>query len=465
MKQKNKSLLKNIGLFTIGSFGSKLLGFIMIPLYTSVLNASEYGSVDLISTTAQLLMPILLLSIQDATLRFGMDSEYEKEDVLSTTFNIIIKGSVILLLGIIFVEYFKIFNISMVYYAFLFLTFVFNSINHNLNLYLKAKNNASIIAVSGIICTFVTCTSNIILLLVFKTGILGYMISNVIGVLVQIIFQFVVGKVYRELKFRGYNDLSKPMVRYSAPLIANSVAWWINNVSDRYILTWLKGATANGIYAIAYKIPSILSIFQSIFFNAWSISAIQEFDENDSDGFIGTNYSIYSFVSISVCSALLLMNIPIARILYKGGYFDAWMFVPFLLVGTVFNGIAQFEGSLYAATKNTKLVATTTVIGALVNTVCNFTLIYIWGAIGASLSTLVGYFVTWLLRTVYLQRFVKMKVKWINHYISLLVLFVQSVFATLKEFAIFQMISFAVIVMLNRRFIMVVLKRIIRKKS
>lgn len=464
MKQKNKSLLKNIGLFTIGSFGSKILGFIMIPLYTSVLNASDYGSVDLISTTAQLLMPILLLSIQDATLRFGMDPEYKKEDVLSTTFNIIIKGSMILLLGIIFVEYFKIFNISMMYYAFLFITFVLNSINHSLNLYLKAKNNASIIAISGIICTLVTCTSNIVLLLVFETGIIGYMISNVIGVLVQIVLQFIAGKVYKELKFRGYNDLSKPMVRYSTPLIANSVAWWINNVSDRYILTWLRGAAANGIYAIAYKIPSILTVVQSIFFNAWSISAIQEFDENDSDGFIGTNYSIYSFVSISVCSALLIMNIPVARILYKGSYFNAWMYVPFLIVGTVFNGIAQFEGSLYAATKNTKLVATTTVIGALVNTVCNFVLIYIWGAIGAALATLFGYFVTWLLRTVYLHRFVKMKVKWFSHYISLVVLFVQAVFATLNVFVIFQVISFAVIVMLNRRFVMIVLKGILRKK-
>ena len=63
MNKKNKSLIKNIGLFTIGSFGSKILSFLLVPLYTAVLTTTEYGSVDLITSTASLLTPILLLSM------------------------------------------------------------------------------------------------------------------------------------------------------------------------------------------------------------------------------------------------------------------------------------------------------------------------------------------------------------------------------------------------------------------
>ena len=147
------------------------------------------------------------------------------------------------------------------------------------------------------------------------------------------------------------------MIKYSSPLIANSISWWINNASDRYILTYMRNIAENGIYSVSYKIPTILTMFQSIFYNAWSISAIKEFDENDSDGFIGTNYSLYSVISLLVCSGLLLINIPLASFLYKGDYFVAWRCVPFLLMGTVFSGISQFEGSLFAATKNTKMVA------------------------------------------------------------------------------------------------------------
>lgn len=345
MKSKNKSLLKNIGLFTIGSFGSKILSFLLVPLYTVVLSTAEYGSVDLIISTSSLLTPILLLSIFDATLRFGMDPKYEKEDVLSTSINIAIKGSVVLIVGVIIVSITHIVHLSNIYLIFLCIYFVLGALSQILNLYLRAKNQASVIAISGIICTLVTCISNIILLLVFKCGIVGYMISNTVGILIQNTYQLFIGKIYKDIRLKNYRDLSKPMLKYSFPLIANSISWWVNNASDRYILTFLKGISENGIYSVSYKIPTILSMFQSIFYNAWSISAIAEFDEYDKDGFIGNNYSIYSFISLGICSVLLILNIPLATLLYKGNYFIAWKCVPFLLMGTVFSGISQFEGA------------------------------------------------------------------------------------------------------------------------
>lgn len=453
MKQKNKSLLKNLGIFTIGSFGSNILSFLMVPLYTAMLNTAEYGSVDLVTSTVALLTPILLLSIQDATLRFGMDPKYKKEDVLSTSINVIFKGTLVLFIGLVLVYILNLVNISKIYFAFLFVFFVLGALNNILNLYLKAKNKASVIAVSGILCTLITCSSNVLLLVVFKCGIIGYMVSNTMGIFIQVVYQLVGGRAYKDIHIRNYTDLSEPMIKYSSPLIANSISWWINSASDRYILTWLRGVSANGIYTVSYKIPTILSIFQNIFFNAWSISAIAEFDENDTDGFIGTNYSMYSFVSLIVCSGLLIINIPLSKFLYRGSYFAAWQCVPFLLLGTVFSGISQFEGSLFAATRNTKQVAKTTVIGAIVNIICNFIFIYFIGEIGAALATLFGYGVTWVLRTIYLQSFIKMKVNWFNHFASLFFITIQAILATLNMLLIVQIAIFLAILILNRKFV------------
>ena len=137
MKKKNKSLVKNIGLFTIGSFGSKIISFLMVPLYTAVLSTSEYGTVDLMMSTVQLLIPILLLSIQDAILRFGMDDNFEKEDVISTSFNIILKAILFLFVGIIILKLFNFLNLSNDYLIFLFFSFVLNAINNCMNVYLK----------------------------------------------------------------------------------------------------------------------------------------------------------------------------------------------------------------------------------------------------------------------------------------------------------------------------------------
>lgn len=460
MNKKNKTLIKNIGLFTLGSFGSKILSFLLVPLYTAVLSTSEYGTVDLISSTASLLTPILLLSVFDATLRFGMDPLYKKEDVLTTSLVIEIKGTAFLLIGIIIILTLHPFDISGVYLGFLFVNFVFGATNQVFNLYLKAKNQASVIATSGIICTLITCISNIVLLLCFKCGVIGYMVSSTCGVLFQVIYQLFFGEIYRDIQFKNYSDLSKPMLKYSFPLIANSVSWWINNASDRYIVTFMCGVAENGIYSVSYKIPTILSMFQGIFYNAWSISAIKEFDNNDEDGFIGANYSTYSFVSLIVCSGLLIVNQQLAEFLYKGEYFVAWKSVPFLLFGTVFSGISQFEGSLFAAMKKTKDVAKTTIVGAVINSFCNFVFIFFIGSVGAAVATFLGYFITWGLRTKSLRSFVHMKVNWFIHTISIFVVFTQVVLATIVNIPFIQTILFIALVILNRKYINSIINRV-----
>lgn len=464
MNRKNRSLIKNIGLFTIGSFGSKILSFLLVPLYTAILSTSEYGSVDLITSTASLLTPILLLSIFDATLRFGMDSSYKKEDVLSTSINIALKGSLVLILGVLFVYFTKIFDVKGIYLVFLCVYFVLGALSQIFNLYLRAKNQAAVIAFSGIICTFITCISNVILLLILKCGIIGYMISNTIGILIQNIYQIIFGKIYKDIKFSHYNDLSKPMIKYSSPLIANSISWWINNASDRYILTFMRGISENGIYSVSYKIPTILTMFQSIFYNAWSISAIAEFDKDDKDGFIGNNYLMYSFVSLLVCSGLMFFNIPLASFLYKGEYFIAWRCVPFLLLGTVFCGLSQFEGSLFAATKNTKMVAKTTVIGATINTFFNFVLIYFMGSIGAALATLLGYMVTWVLRTILMQSFIRMRVDWSRHFFSIFLVCVQAILATFGNYFYYQLLILMVLIISNRKCLLPIKRNILKWK-
>ena len=215
MNEKNKVLIKNVLLFTLGSFGSKIVTFLMVPLYTAVLSTSDYGTVDLLQSTAQLLIPILY-RIQDATLRFSMDPKYEIKDVLSTTFRIIIIGTIVLIVCLVAGCLLGLFKISTLYLLFLFFSFELGAVNNCLNLYLKAKNQASTIAFSGILCTVATCLSNVVLLLVFKLGVIGYMISNTVGLFLQVFYEFFVGKVYKDLRLSNFKNLSKPMIKSSS---------------------------------------------------------------------------------------------------------------------------------------------------------------------------------------------------------------------------------------------------------
>ena len=466
-KSKYKDLSKNTLLFTISSFGAKIISFLLVPLYTYVLSTQDYGTVDLMTTTAQLLIPVLTINIQDAVLRYALDKDYDEGVVIGAGIKVISLSSALLGVILLIVSKFHLIHLDDQYLMFLFLSYVFGTLNNCFSMYLKARDKVKVLTVSGLINTFLACALNIVLLLWVKMGVTGYLVANVAGTIVAVTCMFIAGGIYKETKFKNSSAVLKLMIPYSLPLVANSLAWWLNNASDRYILTYFCGAAVNGIYAVSYKIPTILSTIQSVFYSAWSISAITEFDKDDSDGFIGNIYTLYSTASYIGCAILLFFNLFIAKILYSNDFFVAWKYVPFLIVGTVFNGIALFEGCIFTAVKRTKDVSRTTIIGATANTVLNFSLIPFIGATGAALATMVGYMTVWIIRTLQLQSIVKMKVNWNIQIISSVLILIQAIFAVYIKGYIIQVIPVILLVIVQWKFLvkvfMFVIKRFVKK--
>ena len=460
MNKKYKNLSKNTLIFTIGTFGSKFISFFLVPLYTYVLSTSEYGTIDLLNTTVQLLLPIFTLNIQESVLRFSLEKKYNKEDILKSSSKIIAFSNLILFPILVFLKLSNIIKLDYRYLSFFFMSFLLGSIQNMVMMYLKAENSTKVIAIAGIIHASVSCFFNIILLLVFKMGIDGYMISTICGLLVSVIYMLLRGEIYQSLKKGNYNKLLfKEMVIYSIPLIANGVAWWVNNASDRYILTYFCGAALNGIYSVSYKIPSILSIVQTVFYNAWSVSAITEFDKEDRDGFIGNIFTFYTVATILVCAIIMLFNIPIAKIIYSKDFFVAWKYVPLLLVATIFNGFGLFVGCIFTAVKKTKDISASTVMGAMVNTCLNFVLIPIIGVFGAAIATLIGYLIVFMVRLIKLRKIIKMKVDWIPLLTSVFLLIIQSVISSIGKNPILQVICIAFLCLVNKKLISKILDK------
>lgn len=464
-QSKYKNLSMNTLLFTISSFGAKIISFLLVPIYTSVLSTKDYGNVDLVSTTVQLLIPIATLNIQDAVLRFSLDDKYEAEEVIGAGMKLILGSSSVLGVILLIVSHYRLINIDKDYLLFLFFSFFFGVINNCFSMYLKAKNKVKILTVSGLVNTFITCFLNILLLVVIRLGVTGYLISNVVGTGIAITIMFFWGNIYKESKMSGSTKLLKAMILYSLPLVMNALAWWLNNASDRYILTFFCGTAINGIYAVSYKIPTILSTIQTIFYNAWSISAITEFDKDDRDGFIGNIYTIYSGISFIACSVIIMCNIFLARILYAKDFFDAWKFVPVLLTGTVFNGIALFEGCIFTAVKKTREVSNTTLVGAAINTVLNLLLIPFIGALGAAIATMVGYAIIWIVRTKRMLKIVAIKVNWSKQLTMMIALIVQSIVASSGKNFYIQVICMVVIIYKQKDIVKKIFNRLVKKES
>lgn len=464
MTSKYKYLSQNILLFSISGLIPKVLSFLMVPFYTSVLTPTDYGIADLISTTVMLLVPIFTLDIQDAVMRYALDKAYDNGDVISCASKIIAFGGIFIVLGAVAAHYLHISWLQDEYIIFVVITYFVTAIGNSLGMFCRGINEVKAIAAASIITTFITIPANIIFLAVFKWGITGYLAANVLGGIISNIYLAYKVRLSRFLHWRIPGSVKQEMLVYSVPLIFNVIAWWVNSVSDRYILSWVSGVALSGIFAVSLKIPSILSVFQGIFYQAWSISAVKDFDPEDKDGFLSKTYSITNAAMVIICSGIMLFNMPLSWFLYSKEFFQAWKYVPLLLIAAVFNFMALIVGAIFTAVKDTKSISTTTILGAGVNLLATAVLTYFFGAYGAALAMVLGYLAVFAARAVKVRIHIHMKLNWKRDIAGYLALIVQVILASFGWMGMgFQVIPVLFILFLYRSEGKVVAKRILSR--
>lgn len=403
-----KKLVGNSLIFAVGNLGTKLLIFFLVPLYTFYLTEKEFGTVDLLTTTLSFLIPIFTLSIFDSVLRFAMDKNYDKQAVFSNSLVVIIIGFVLLVaLYPFFIHILPFENFIFYFYTIM----LFQSINTTITQYIRAIGMVKLFAGSGIINALILLLCNILFLMIFHMGIIGYLVSLIIANMVSSVFVVFVGRIQYDFSIQKLNmGLIKEMLIYSIPLIPNALMWWIMGLSDRYIITYYLGLGANGIYAVANKIPGILNIVNSIFFQAWQMSAIEEVNSRDKSKFFSNVFNIFSIVMLVATSLLLIFLKLIAGILVSNNYSEVWRYIPFLLLGVVFSSFSGFLGTNYIAAKKTGGVFKTSVIGAIINVVINLLLVPVIGINGASIGTMLSFLVIWILRIKDTKKFVDLQI-------------------------------------------------------
>lgn len=427
---KYKYFLKNIGLFFLASFIPKLMSFLMVPLYTSVLSTSDYGTADLLTNTVALLMPILSLQVQDAVMKYSIEKKYRYSDILGVSTGITLAGAGVLVGMCLILNILHIFHFNPVFYVFLCINFLTGSLYNIFSYFCRGIDKIKQITIGSIIHSAVTIGCNLFFLLGLGWGLYGYLIANSLGTIVCVVYLIFAAKLHQYFTFSRISaEIWKEMILFSIPMIFSALSWWINNAADKYILTFFCGASVVGIYAVASKIPTILSTLGSVIAKAFSISAIKNYDQNDRDGFFGNSYSAISLCMVLACSMIMILNIGISHVLFAKDFFLAWKYVPLLLISVLMNQLSQACESFFLAAGQTKVISGTAIIGALLNTVLNFLFIPTLGAYGAALATALSFFATWGVRYGALQTIIHLHNHIGKEVISYLLLFVQAILA------------------------------------
>ena len=449
---RNKSLVKNIFIFAIGNVGSKMLQFFFLSFYTRVLSSEQYGTVDILQSISTLLLPILSLTIFDAVFRFAMDGVTKKEDAFSVGMTTVSAGTVVLLLcGAILPSFFG--YRSYIWLIILYtIAQMFRSVTSQ---YIRAIGQVKLFTVDNMFQTLMILLCNILFLVVFHWGIEGYILGYIVGNFCSFFFVFLVQKLWRDIKFRGIGkDLYSAMFRFSVPLIPNAVCWWLTTMIGRLMVTAYLGADANGLFAVAFKVPTIVTILVGIFIQAWQISANTECESKDFQEYNSQIFNILQVLTFLLSSFLVLVSKLLVMILDKS-YYNAWEYIPPMLVGICFYTFAQFLGALYTASKKTVMAFVTNFVTAIVNIVGNVVLLPKFGVMGAALSLAISYLVFWLFRLVDTRHLVKMKYQTKSILVNLVLTTAIAVIVTFspKFWILWGVLLFVVLCLVNVRVI------------
>ncbi len=404
---KYKTLISNTLIFAIGTFSSKILTVLMTRFNTAALG-SDFGTASVLQDMGNVLIPLFSLQIVDGVTRFGLDKRYNKKDVFTVSLIVTCAGSLVLLclsplLGKIpGLEFMK-------GRSTLVAVFVFTSSLRNMcSQFVRARNMVKLYTAEGIFTTFTTVIFTLLFLYPLKMGVTGFLLGIIIPDLIGSLVLFWLADLKKFVRFRGLNHLtSQQMLKYSAPLIPNKVAFWITNSSDRIMVQSINGKVFSSVFAAAYKVPNLITIVVNIFLDAWQMSSITE-EKGRARFFTKVFYAMSAVIFIG-SSLVILICRPLMYILTAHGFHKGWIYIPMLVLATAFSCLASFLGTVYMVEKHSINNMVTTIIAAVINIVLNLMLIPRFGPQGAATATLVAYFVMFIIRVFDTRRFIRVQ--------------------------------------------------------
>lgn len=411
MQSKEKRLIQNTIIVGLGKICTQFISFFLLPLYTSLLSAEEYGIVDLLNTYVALLTPIFFFQSDQAVFRFLIDARDQMEErkniITNCVFATMAQVVVYMLFCAAVCPFLK--NEYMLFLA----ANVVLSMGANLLLQIsRGLGDNMTYSIGSLISGAGTVVLNVVFIAFLNMRAKGILTATMLGNLMCILYIFFKKCIYSFIERNKWNwSTVKALWKYSLPLVPNQLSWWIVNTSDRLLINWAIGIAANGIYSAASKFSAMVINVFNIFNLTWTESVSLHIKDGDSEAFFSKIFNSTLRLFIALSFGIIAFMPFVFKLLITGeGYASAYQQIPILMLSTIFNVMVALLGSVYVALKKTGEIAKTSLFSALINIVVNVALINWIGLYAASISTAVSYFAMAIYRMVDVQKYVRIKV-------------------------------------------------------
>jgi len=423
MKQDFKILARHFVVYGVSIYLSKLVGFFMIPIYTSYLTPADYGVLELLDLTMYVFAMLVGMGISNSVIRFYVDckSEREKAEVISTAFwyltaLAICAGAIMITLSKPIASFIfesgneSSFNLEQLAYFLRIITcsqvLEMIAIVGIANLQAEKK---SIVFMTLSVSKFVVAVSlNILFIVGMGLGVKGILYSGFItGATSLIAIIFI---IKNRLGLYLSKGMARQMIKYGAPLIVSTLSMFVIHYSDRFFLERFIGLDKVGLYSLSYRFAMILpALFYAPFSMIWNTQMFVLYKKGDE------GRKMINFLNRYILIGSLMIIIPFALgikevviVMADVKFHEAYKVVPVLLIAFLFIGLSATSsvGTYFA--KKTIYRGLATGYGAFVALVGNYYLINLYGYWGAVIATVMAFFVRYIALSLYSQKYYKL---------------------------------------------------------
>lgn len=403
---RKKDLAKNTVILTFGRICTQFVSFLLLPLYTAILEPKVYGIADLFNSYIYLIIPLVSLMLDQGLFRFLLEcreDEKRKKTLLSTV--LLINGIEIIIYLLIYMVIQRF--IGSQYKIFLLIDVALNILLNTLLQFARGVGKNGVYAISSFLSASMTVVSNVVTLVFLRMGAWGLFISTVIGRSIALIVTVILLKTWRYFGVKEFSkDEAKRLMSYSLPFIPNQLSWWIISVSDRTIISWFLNVAANGLYSVANKFSSIYITFYNIFNLSWTESVSLHINDKDSEEFLENTINTMFKLFYAVCIGIIAYMPLVFPLLINKQYNRAYEQIPILMLAVLFQVIVGLYSVIYVALKKSTEIAKTSFWAAIINIGVDVALIKFIGLYAASISTLVAYATMSIYRYFHIKKYV-----------------------------------------------------------
>lgn len=403
-----KKLVSTTLIYFLGSATSKLIAFLMLPIYTRYIEPAQYGLYDLYVSYSNLFYTICFFSLWNGVMKlyFDAQNEIEKKKVIDNSVVLFSLG--VVLFGIVFYAFGRI--VSIEHLKIVIVYGIFTALNDYYGYTARSMGRSLRFAVSGIIASVVIATINVILLRL-NYGYVSLLIAYCAGILTQVIILECSLKILPVFSFRSLNlKLMQRILKFSLPLSLSSLAFWFYAGYNRYVIVQRLGEEANGYFAVATKFGTMIAFVAACFAKAW-----QEFSFSRGDTSIETRKTYANFMT--KYSQLLILGYGIFTIVamvvfplfVDAQYASAKLLIPLYMLVSVMDAYHAFLAGIVSTYYKSHLVFISMLCGCLVNILLIHLLIGTLGVYAAIVSMLAGYTISNIIRMRIVVALIKIK--------------------------------------------------------